>query len=237
MKVGLLIMMVFVLSQTLHSQALTKGLIIPKEGNSLDFGQVYIPWSGINIYNEPNGEIVGKIMRDSSSSTQNKSQKVFLVMQDHWMPLGNSNVKIIGDEITALVYIDQHSDFVKMENGYWISVRELGVRGLSVVNWMQYLIGNSPNVIGYYARNPGLDLRENPSEKSALILSLKGDLLEIKLTEETKGFWCKVIVTKYSEHPCTSKGNFDEIKLKTFDGWIKLLSDDQTPNVSYYKSC
>jgi hypothetical protein len=66
---------------------------------------------------------------------------------------------------------------------------------------------------------------------------LKGDLLEIKLTQETKGLWCKVIVTKYSDHPCTSKGNFDEIKLETFTGWIELLSDDQTPNVSYYKSC
>lgn len=229
--------MVFVLSDTIHSQPLTHGLIIPKEGNSLDFGQVYIPESGINIYNEPNGEIAGKIMRDSSSSTHSKSQKVFLIIQDHWMPLGNSNVKIIGDGITALVYIDQNSDFVKMENGYWINVSELVDGGLSVVNWMQYLIDNSPIVIGYYARKPGLDLRENPSEKSALILSLKGDLLEIKLTEETKGFWCKVIVTKYSEHPCASKGNFDEIKLKTFIGWIKLLSDDQTPNVTYYKSC
>jgi len=207
------------------------------EGNSLDFGHVYVPGSGINIYKEPNGTVLGKLTRDSSSSAHHNSPKVFLLIEDQRISLGDPDVKIVGDDITALVYVDRDSDFVKIEQGYWIKVSELEDKGLSAIDWIQYLIDNSPNVIGYYAKNPGLNLRENPSEQSELVLTLKGDLLEIKLTEETKGFWCKVIVTKYSEHPCASKGNFDEIKLKTFVGWIKLLSDDQTPNVSYYKSC
>lgn len=227
---------VFILSQTFHGP-ITKGLIMPKEGNSLDFCCAYVPTSGIHIYDKPDGEILGKIVQDSRKDDRNKSHKTFLYLQSQVNPIEYPTVKIIGDEITGLEYIDRHSNFVKLQNGYWIKESELDDKGLKVVNWMQYLIEKSPDVIGFYAKAPELHLKEKPSEQSELILVLKGDLLEIKLTNDVKGLWCKVIVTKYSDHPCTSKGNFDEIKLKTFTGWIKLLSDDLTPNVTYYKSC
>tara|TARA_B110000305_G_C19458463_1_gene652522 strand:- start:2116 stop:2829 length:714 start_codon:yes stop_codon:yes gene_type:complete len=226
-----------ILSQTFQGQTITKGLIIPKDANSLDYCCVYIPTSGINIYNKPNGTVLGKIGQDSKRDSTSKSYEIFLNQDGQLEPIDHLNLEEVRYNVMALVYVEQNSNFVKIKNGCWIEVSELNDKGLKIVNWMQYLIDKSPNVIGYYARDPGLDLRKTPSEQSELILILKGDLLEIKLTQETKGLWCKVIVTKYSDHPCTSKGNFDEIKLETFTGWIELLSDDQTPNVSYYKSC
>jgi hypothetical protein len=237
MKFKFFFIVILILSQTFQGQTITKGLIIPKDANSLDYCCVYIPASGINIYNKPNGTILGKMEQDSKWDSNSKSREILLNQDGQLEPLDHLSLEVVRDDITALVYVEQNSNFVKIKNGFWIKVNELNEQGLKIVNWMQYLIDKSPNVIGYYARDPGLDLRKTPSEQSELILILKGDLLEIKITQETKGLWCKVIVTKYSDHPCTSKGNFDEIKLETFTGWIKLLSDDQTPNVSYYKSC
>ncbi|MBU2906337.1 hypothetical protein KO529_16195 [Arenibacter algicola] len=236
MKLKLLFIAVFTLSQSFYAQ-ITKGLIVPKEANVSNFCCAYVPESGIQIYNKPNGEVQGRIVQDSGKDRQNKIKGIFIKVQGELEPIEHPNIKIIGDDITALLYIDEHSNFVKLQNGYWIKVAELEDKGLQIVNWMQYLIEQSPEVIGYYAKEPGLHLRENPSENSELILDLKGDLLEIKLTQEVKGLWCKVIVTKYSDHPCSSKGNFEEIKLKTYTGWIQLLSADLTPNVTYYKTC
>lgn len=236
MKLMLFFIAVFALSQSFYAQ-ITKGLIVPKDVNTSNFCCAYIPESGIQIYNKPNGEVLGEIVQETRKDHQNEPNKVYLKMQGQLKLIEHPNVKIIGDDFTALVYVDQLSNFVLLHNGYWIKVAELEDKGLHIVNWMQYLIEQSPEVIGYYAKEPGLALRESPTENSALILVLKGDLLEIKLTHEVKGLWCKVIVTKYSDHPCSSKGNFEEIKLKTFTGWIQLLSADLTPNVTYYKTC
>ncbi|MCM4153933.1 hypothetical protein DHD05_20275 [Arenibacter sp. N53] len=236
MKTKFFFIAVFTLSQTFYAQ-ITKGLILPKKVNSFSISCAYIPESGIQVYNKPNGEVHGEIVQASNKDPRNKSHKISLKLKGQLKPIEDSNLKNIGDDFMALVYIAQHSNFVKLQNGYWIKVAELEDKGLQIVNWMQYLIMQSPEVVGYYAKEPGLHLRKSPTENSELILLLKGDLLEIKLTHEVKGLWCKVIVTKYTDHPCSSKGNFEEIKLKTYTGWIQLLTDDLTPNVTYYKTC
>lgn len=206
-----------VMSFACHSQSLTKGIIIAKKGSMFNTCCVYVPKSGLTLYNQPNGNKIGTILSD-------KIEPIYL----HEMTR----------EMSALIYVVQKDGFVKIKDNGWLSITELNKQGLAPVNWMQYLIDNSSNVLGYYANNPGLNLRKSPSKQSKVILTLKGDLLEIKLTHETKGLWCKVKVTAYSEHPCASKGNFADIKQKTMTGWIKLLSDDLTPNVSYYpKGC
>ena len=48
----------------------------------------------------------------------------------------------------------------------------------------------------YDTNEPGLRLRKEPSSKSDVIGSVRGDLFEIKLTTETSGQWCKVKITK-----------------------------------------
>ena len=200
-----------------QSQSLTKGIIIPKKGSTFNGCCIYVPKSGLTLYDKPNGIKTGTIIPDNIKPS-------FL----HEMT----------SETSALIYVEQKEGFVKINNNSWLSITELNKHGLAPVNWMQYLIDNSPNVLGYYANNPGLNLRKSPSIQSEVIVTLKGDLLEIKLTQEVKGLWCKVKVTAYSEHPCASKGNFADIKQRTMTGWIKLLSDDLTPNVSYYpKGC
>jgi hypothetical protein len=214
-----------------HAQTITTGVILPKNESTFNACCMYIPSTGITVYDKPKGKVIGKIKRNSIT------EKVHLALNGHSKPLNEQYLEVVKDDIKALKYAEQKSDFVKIYDGYWISLSELNEKGLRIVNSMSYLIEKSPDMLGYYAIGSGLNLRKSPSTQSEVIMTLKGDLLEIKLTEETNGLWCKVIVTKYSDHPCTSKGNFDEIKLQTFTGWIKLLSDDQTPNVTYYKGC
>ena len=214
-----------------HAQTITSGVILPKNESTFNTCCVYVPSTGINLYDNPKGKVIGKIEPNSIT------EKVHLALNGQSKPLADQYLEVVKDDIKALKYVEQKSDFVKIYNGYWISLSELNEKGLRIVNRMQYLIEKSPEVLGYYATGSGLNLRKSPSTQSEIIMILKGDLLEIKLTEETNGLWCKVIVTKYSDHPCTSKGNFDEIKLKSFTGWIKLLSDNHTPNVTYYKGC
>jgi len=200
-----------------NSQSLSKGIIIPKKGSTYNACCIYVPKSGLTLYNKPKGDKIGAILSDNIEPTY---------------------LHEMTREMSALIYKEQKGEFVKIKDNGWLSIAELNKHGLVPVNWMQYLIDNSSNVLGYYANNPGLNLRKSPSIQSEVILTLKGDLLEIKLMGETKGLWCKVNVTAYSEHPCASKGNFADIKQKTMTGWIKLLSDDLTPNVSYYpKGC
>jgi hypothetical protein len=236
MKLIISLAALLVLPMTCHAQAITSGVILPENEQTFNSCCVYIPSAGIYIYNKPKGEIIGKI--ELSNSTKDKGLgKYNLKINGQSKPLDSQYLEVVKGEIKAIKYVGQKLNFIKIYNDYWISISELKEKGLRMVNSMQYLIEKSPDVLGYYAVGSGLNLRKSPSTQSELMMTLKGDLLEIKLTEETNGFWCKVVVTKYSDHPCTSKGNFDEIKLQTFTGWIKLLSDDQTPNVTYYKGC
>lgn len=99
---------------------------------------------------------------------------------------------------------------------------------------MDYLI-NKDDVLGWYANEPGLNLRTEPTINSDILVTLKGDLWEITPTNETKGLWCKVTVKEYREYPCSGE---DDLVIRTLTGWVKLLSDEQTPNVwNYGKGC
>ena len=229
MKITLSFLALLTFVITCNAQTITKGVILPKDESTFNSCCAYIPSIGIKVYNKPNGEVIGKI------EPKVINDKINIEINGQSKPLGGQCLEKVKGEIQALKYVEQKLDFVKTHNGYWISISELEKKGFRIVNRMQYLIEKSPEVLGYYAIGSGLNLRKSPSTKSEVIMTLKGDLLEIKLTEEIKGLWCKVIVTQYSNHPCTSKGNFDEIKLSTYKGWIKLLSNDQTPNVTYYK--
>lgn len=231
MKVTLSFLALLTFVITCNAQTITNGVILPKNESTFNSCCVYIPSIGIKVYNKPKGEVIGKIEPNSTTN------KVNIEIDGQLKPLDGQCLEKVKGEIQALKYVEQKLDFIKIYNSYWISILELEKQGFQIMNRMQYLIKKSPEVLGYYAVGSGLNLRKSPCSNSEVIMTLKGDLLEIKLTEETNGLWCKVIVTKYSDHPCTSKGNFDEIKLSTFTGWIKLLSDDQTSNVTYYKGC
>ncbi|WMN12784.1 SH3 domain-containing protein [Marivirga salinae] len=226
-----LLIIIFLISNQQKSQDLVKGLILA--GENFDVCCIYIPNSGLRIYDEPNGVSIGKLTLGSSDNNTEAYQS-YIQIGSQRSDFDYSNLHMVGYEIMAIVYTDIIDDFVGIKNGYWLSITELKSKGLVLTTWMEYLI-NKDGVLGWYANEPGLNLRTEPNTGSEILATLKGTLWEITPINETRGLWCKVKVKEYREHPCMGEG---DLIVRTITGWIKLLSDEQTPNVwNYSKGC
>ncbi len=224
-----LIVLFIISSNAIFSQEFKAGLIMPNEDFKLCC--VYIPNSGLKIYDKPNGKIQGQI---NLGKADNNDEFYTAIIEKNGVEreLEYQNLEMVGYEIMALVFIDLKSDFVKLNDGYWISSEELKSKNLRLISWMDYAIDKDTE---WYANKPGLNLRKGPSTDFEKITTLKGDLFGIKLTTEKKGKWSKVKVTKYRKHPCSGENN---LIIKTYSGWIKLISEEETLNVwNYGKGC
>lgn len=217
------------IKSTTYSLEFTAGLIIPNKEFNLCC--IYIPYSGLKIYDLPNENPQGKIYL-GNSDTNNEFYKAHIEKNGLDKELAFSNLEMVGYEKMALVFVDSKSVFVKLKNGYWLSIEELKSKNLKLTSWMDYVVDKNTE---WYANEPGLNLREGPSVDQNKIVTLKGDLFGITLTTEKKGKWSKVKVKKYRKHPCSGE---DNLILKTYSGWIKLISEEGIPNVwNYSKGC
>lgn len=211
---------------------LTRGLIMPNSTGTFESCCIYIPPSGLLAYDRPNGKQIAKI-ESGPSQTNGEFHNAFITTGKSSTELTGTNLYEVGDELFAVVYVDKQDDFLKLDNGYWLSEKELISKGLMLMTWMDYLI-QEDDVLGWYANHPALNLRSEPTPSAEILATLKGDLWEITPTNETKGLWCKVTVKQYRNHPCSGE---TVIVIRTLTGWIKILSDEQTPNVWRYGGC
>ncbi|WP_291871300.1 hypothetical protein [Maribacter sp.] len=216
-------------SITVYSQKFRAGLVMPTKEFKLCC--VYIPDSGLVIYNQPNGNPQGEICLGKPNGS-NEFYTASIKKQNSKQILVQENFEMVGYEVMALIVIDSKSGYVKLKNGYWISIEELKSKNLKLTSWMDYAIEKNTE---WYANKPGLNLRTGPSIAYNKIVTLKGDLFGINLTTERKGKWCKVNVTQYRKHPCSGE---DNLIIKTYSGWVKLISEEETLNVWHYgKGC
>lgn len=225
----LFIISTFLLTSFLNGQEIKKGLILPDEG--FDVCCYYIPTSGLTIYNQPNGTQVGNLTLVEPDNN-GESYSASIQINDEQRKFSYKNFEMVGYETMAMTFKNASSNYVQLNNGYWLSVDELTSKQLKLTSWLKYIIEKETE---WYANDPGLNLKESPSSDSKIIARLKGDLWGLTPTNETNGNWCKVTVTHYREHPCS--GN-DNLVIETFTGWIELISTKQTPNVwNYGKGC
>ncbi|WP_108870013.1 SH3 domain-containing protein [Aquimarina aquimarini] len=229
MKNLLLTIFIIINSNAIYSQEFKAGLIIPNKKFKLCC--IYIPNSGLKIYDRPNGKTQGKIYLGKADNN-NEFYTALIEKNGIKKNLEYPNLEMVGYEIMALVFINSKFGFVKLNNGYWISSKELKSKNLRLVSWMNYAIEKNTE---WYANKPGLNLRKGPSTNFKKITTLKGDLFGITLTAEKKGKWSKVKVTEYRKHPCSGE---DNLIIKTYSGWVKLISEEETLNVwNYGKGC
>ena len=228
MKIVLAIL-TFISSGLLTAQDITNGLVMPDDGFNVCC--YFIPISGLKIYEQPNEHAVGEL----SLGTPDNNDEIYsasIEINNEKKSFGYPNFQMVGYEVMAMIFKDGQSNFVQLQNGYWLDIDELTSKKLNLTSWMEYIIEKDTE---WYANNPGLYLREKPSTKSKILATLKGDLWGISTTDETKGNWCKVTVTNYRKHPCSGE---DNLIISTYAGWVKLISDEQTPNVwNYGKGC
>lgn len=227
------IVILLAFSISAFGQGLTKGLIMPKSNESFKLCCVYIPTTGLSAFDQPNGQIIARIEQGTSDNNGEIYEPV-IRNGDELTEFARTNFQMVGYETMAIVYTDSRDGFVQTNNNYWLKIEELESKGLTITNWMEYLI-NKEDVLGWYANDPGLNLRSEASTNSDIIVTLKGDLWEVSPKNETKGLWCRVTVKEYREHPCFGE---DDLVIRTLTGWVKLLSNEQTPNVwNYGKGC
>jgi hypothetical protein len=223
------IIIFFIVPLIVSGQEFVKGLIMPKPDGTFNSCCIYIPTSGLIAYDQPNGRQIA-LLEQATPDNNGEVYKAFIRVDNELSEFGYTNFHMVGYEIMAMVYTDNKNQFVKTNNGYWLSVDELNSKGLILKTWMEYLI-EKDDILGWYANDPGLNLRTGPSTNSKIAATLKGDLWEINPIKETNGLWCKVKATEYRKHPCSGE---DNLIIRTLIGWVKLLSDEQTPNVWNY---
>jgi hypothetical protein len=229
MKNLILIIIFIISSNAIYSQEFKAGVIMPDK--EIKLCCVYIPNSGLKIYDNPNGKPQGQIFLGKADNN-NEFYTAIIEKNGLEKELEYSNLEMVGYEIMALVFVDSKFGFVKLNNGSWISSEELKSKNLRLISWMAYAIEKNTE---WYANKPGLNLRKGPSTEFEKIIILKGDLFGIKLTAERKGKWSKVKVTEYRKHPCSGE---DNLIIKTYSGWIKLISEEETLSVwNYGKGC
>ena len=239
MKVIITIFFIFIIHLT-FGQTFQNGLILPDKNEDEEICCIYSPKDGFKIYDGPNGKLIGILTRNVTQNTGDQSSyRIYFVdnQTNTEQLIELDNFQEIGYEVWALTYKQIKDDFVNLNiknKNFWLKINDIQKDGFALTKWQTFLSNNVDNLLGYYANDPGLNLREQPNLNSRITRILKGDINQISPTKEHNGHWTKVKVIISKEHPCgadlTEKENIKE----ELEGWIKIVDDDGKPNVWYY---
>jgi len=216
------------------------GLIMPIGGDDSEICCIYSPKEGFKVFDSPNGKEIGVLTRTTQSNTGDQAPyKIFFIdnLTKKIAPIDLKNFKEIGYEVMSITYFERKSGFVRVVNlsvDYWLSEKEISNKNFKVIDWQQFFIENSGDLMGFYANDPGLKLKSKPTNESETIKVLKGDLFEITPTKDCNDNWTKVKVKKYKEHPCGTDLSDEKNVEFEIDGWIEIIKDNGQPNLWFY---
>lgn len=139
----------------------------------------------------------------------------------------------VGYEQYCLRYHERRDGYVKIlhESQYlWIHEGDLEEFGYFAGDYIDLMDKIGKDVLGHFAKDPGLNLREGTAVNYAKIVTMKGETMQIRYLGERKGAWGRVEVRIHDDMPCDEGYSL----LKTYKGWAKLLDDSGVPNVYFY---
>lgn len=223
-----------------YSQVRQHGLIMPNDFSDDNICCIYSPLEGFSVFDKPNGNKIGTLTRNAKSNKGSEPEyKIFFVdnKTNTDTKIDLKNFKEIGYEVMSITFFERKAGFVRIVNetvDYWLMETEIFDKNFKVIDWQQFYTEMSGRLMGFYANDTELDLKTEPSDNSVTKKTLKGDLFEIKPTNETKGNWTKVKVKKYKEHPCDTHLD-DKANIEfEIDGWIEVVDDNGQPKLWYY---
>jgi hypothetical protein len=76
----------------------------------------------------------------------------------------------IGHEVWAISHLERRGGYVRVVDtrfDYWLSEKEIKLKGFKVENWQNFLPSHADDLLGYYANDPGLNLRIAPDPGGA----------------------------------------------------------------------
>ncbi|MEM8891025.1 MAG: hypothetical protein AAGD28_23815 [Bacteroidota bacterium] len=218
-----------------YGQSSKAGLIVPPE----QMGPTYqccvaIPQTGFTLYEAAQDNSIGGCIMPG----QPENSREFYGYET-FPKSGEEMVKFedmhrLSYEVYCLEFSEESNGFVRINDSYWVKKEEIQKQKFSTSYWMDFLVKNSGNFMGYYANDPGLNLRKGVGTEFEKVITMKGDEMEISLTGEVKGLWGKVKVKQYKKHPCHYMDEGEPQVLNTYEGWAKILDDSGTPNLYYY---
>ena len=216
------------------------GLIIPNDFSDDNICCIYSPSDGFTVFDKPNGNKIGVLTRNAKSNKGSEPEyKIFFVdsKTNAETKIDLKNFKEIGYEVMSITFFERTNGFVRIVNdsvNYWLNEKEISDKNFKVIDWQQFYTEMSGQLMGFYANDPGLDLKTEPTDNSSTKKTLQGDLFEITPTNETIGNWTKVKVKKYTEHPCGTDLD-DKVNIEfEIDGWIKVVDNNGQPKLWYY---
>ncbi|WP_196888740.1 hypothetical protein [Aureivirga sp. CE67] len=228
----LVLIFLFLTVKLMISQNLQNGLIIPQNRVEESEELYLLPKNGFTVYNKPNGERIGIISRDFENLED--EEIYFINNKGERIDLSNEYFEEIGNEELVLKYWKRKNGFLRIldsRNEYWIKESEVKNKNFKASHWdifLKYL--NYP----FYAKEPGLNVRQDSNINAEKFFTLKSDLHEITEIIELDKLWAKVKIKIYKIHPCESDLSEEENIIGEFSGWIKLLDDSGKPNVYFY---
>jgi hypothetical protein len=223
-----------------YGQVLQNGLILPDQIEDEEICCIYSPKDGFAVYNGPNGKIIGVLTKNADQNVGEQSYyRIYFVdyKTKTETQIGLEYFQEIGYEVWALSYSERKDGFVKIKyeaQDFWLKESQIEKVGFSLVDWQSFLTENVDLLLGYYANDPGLNLREKPNTNSRIIKTLKGDLVQISPTTEFNGLWTSVKVIISKENPCVTDVTDEENTIEELEGWIKIVDDNGLPNLWYY---
>ena len=223
-----------------YGQVLQSGLILPEENDDNEICCIYSPKNGFTVYSEPNGELIGLLTKNVYQNIGDQSPyRIYFVDQKDKTEtqIELQYFREIGYELWALTYTERQDEFVKIKyknKNFWLKESELHEVGFQLVEWQSFITDNVNNLLGFYANEPGLNLREKPNTNARIIKTLKGDNVQILPTKEHNGLWTKVKVIITKKHPCKTDLTEEENRMEELEGWVKIIDDRGLPNIWYY---
>lgn len=234
MRVILLISFLLLTIQT-HAEQYKAGLILPIDPAAVEYSYMQFPAFGLNLYEKPRADkLIGCLGPEYINEGAHVYPRLLIENQGDIKELPYKYMEAVGYEVYAIGFQGVENGFIQILDDFWVDIEELKKNGFKPANWMDFLIQESGNVLGYFANEPGLNLRKGPSAQMEKIITIFTDRMQIDLTEEVEGLWNKVSVTVHDIDPCEG----EQKVVKRYEGWVKLLDDDGTPNISWYpKGC
>ena len=158
-----------------YGQELQNGLILPEKNEDEEICCIYSPKNGFTVYDQPNGEEIGRLIRNVDQNVNDQSfyQIYFVDLKTKKeTKIGLEHFQEIAYEIWAITYSEKRNGFVKIRysnQDLWLKQSEIESVGFALVEWQSFLTDNVDNLLGYYANDLGLNLREKPKTASRII--------------------------------------------------------------------
>ncbi|HSF54018.1 MAG TPA: hypothetical protein VLA71_09715, partial [Algoriphagus sp.] len=122
-------------------QSFQNGLILPEKTEDGEICCIYAPKEGFEIYDNPNGRLIGRLTRNVEQNKGDQSYfRIYFVenLSKTEELIGLENFQEIAYEIWALTFNLRKDDFVRLkiqEKNFWIKEKDILKAGFKVTDW------------------------------------------------------------------------------------------------------